>query len=54
MCRQRHVVTGAAGSKLGKIAGCHRVRRRCSRWHLGWSQSQDESISPTEDVDPEC
>jgi hypothetical protein len=24
-------VTGAAGSRLGKIAGCHRVRRRESR-----------------------
>ena len=23
-------VTGAAGSKLGGVAGCHRVRRRCA------------------------
>ena len=23
-------MTGAAGSKLLRIAGCHRVRRRCS------------------------
>ena len=25
-------LTGATGSKLGEVAGCHRVRRRCSRY----------------------
>ena len=25
-------VTGAAGSKLGGVAGCHRVRRRHTRY----------------------
>jgi hypothetical protein len=25
-------MTGAAGSKLCEVAGCHRVRRRCARY----------------------
>ena len=25
-------MTGAAGSRMGEVAGCHRVRRRCARY----------------------
>ena len=35
-------LTGAAGSRLFGVVGCHRVRRRTTRWHFDESQGQDE------------